>query len=255
MDNSYTNRQTSYQTTVAFADKAGHRPIWKDQDPKAFTAKFARARTLTEELVKFTKDLDSDLSGARQDKETTQKTLAEATIALGNACGEWFGDHDDATHQAQVLFTPSGLLSARDQVPADAAGVVVEKARAILDGPAPAPPALGPGDYGLTAAAADALEEMLSDYNTVLTSPTGARKARKGKREQLPARFAEVDKVLEGCDRLVVQLRGKSTDLPAVRADKDAFVAGWFASRRIDDLGNGHSPASPPEPGPTPPGK
>ena len=253
MDNSYTNKQTSYQTTVAFADKAEHRPVWKDQDPKAFTAKFSRARTLAEELVKFTKDLGSDLSGARQDKEVIQKNLVEATIARGNACGEWFGDRDDATHQAQVQFSPSGLLSARDQVPADAAGVVVEKARAILAGPAPVPPALGPGDYGITAAAADALEEMLADYNAVLTSPTGARKARKGKREQLPARFAEVDGVLESCDRLVVQLRGKSTDLPAVRAAKDAFVAGWFASRRIDDLGTGRSPAATPDPAPVPP--
>ena len=255
MENSYTNKQTSYQTTVAFADKAEHRPIWKDQDPKAFTAKLATARTLIADLVKFTKDLGSDLSGARQDKEVIQKNLIEATIALGNACGEWFGDHGDATHQAQVLFTPSGLLSARDQVPADAAGVVVEKARAILAGPAPVPPALAPGDYGITAAATDALDEMLGDYNAVLTGPSGARKARKGKREQLPDRFAEVDGVLESCDRLVVQFRGKTTDLPAVRAAKDAFVAGWFASRRIDDLGAGHAPAGTPEPGPTPPGK
>ncbi len=59
-----------------------------------------------------------------------------------------------------------------------------------------------------------------------------------------------MDAQLEGCDRLVVQLRGKSTDLPAVRAAKDAFVDGWFASRRIDDFGTGRSTASTPTPAP-----
>ena len=257
MDASYTNKQTAFQTTVAFADKPEHRPIWKDQDPKVFTVKIGKARTLVADLVKFTKDLDSDLSGVRQDKETVQKELATAIILLGNACGEWFGDHGDATNQTKVLFTPSGLLGTRDQVPANAAGVVVEKARAILAGPAPAAPAHGPADYGITAPAANALEELLADYNAVLTGPTGARKARKGQREQLPDRFAEVDAELESCDRLVVQLRGKSNDLPAVRAGKDAFVDGWFASRRIDDLGNGRSAngTPPPTPPPVPPAK
>lgn len=255
MDAFYTNQQTSYQTTVAFADSSEHRPIWKDQDPKAFTAKFAQAKTLIETLVKFTKDLDSDLSGARQDKETTQKALADAILALGNGCCEWFGDHADATNAVQVRFTPSGLLSARDQVPADAAGVVIEKARAILAAPVPVPPALSAGDYGITPDAVDALEDLLADYNTVLTKPTGVRKARKGKREQLPARFADVDAMLEGCDRLVVQFRGKIPDLLEVRAARDAFVDGWHASRRIDDMGTGHTPASPPAAGPAPVGK
>ena len=195
----------------------------------------------------------------RKDKETVQKELAAAIILLGNACAEWFGDHGDATNQAKVLFTPSGLLGTRDQVPANAAGVVVEKARAILAGPAPVAPAHGPADYGITAAATDALEELLADYNAVLTSPSGARKARKGQREQLPDRFAEVDAELESCDRLVVQSREKSNDLPAVRAATDAFVDGWFASRRIDDLGTGRSSTGtttpPAQPAPVPPVK
>ena len=93
----------------------------------------------------------------------------------------------------------------------------------------------------------------------VVTSPSGARKARKGKREQLPDRFAEVDAELESCDRLVVQSREKSNDLPAVRAATDAFVDGWFASRRIDDLGTGRSSTGtttpPAQPAPVPPVK
>ncbi len=60
----------------------------------------------------------------------------------------------------------------------------------------------------------------------MLTSPGGARKPRNCQREQLPARFAEADTELESCNHLVIQLRGKSNDLPAVRAAKDAFVDG-----------------------------
>ena len=80
----------------------------------------------------------------------------------------------------------------------------------------------------------------------------GARKARKGKREQVPVRFAEVDATLASCDRLVVQLRGKATDLPEVRTARDGFVAGWFAARRIDDLAATRSAATPPSNGPAP---
>lgn len=46
-----------------------------------------------------------------------------------------------------MRFTASGLLNAREQVPADAAGIVIEKARAIL------------ADNGITVAATDALED------------------------------------------------------------------------------------------------
>ena len=255
LDTSYTNRQTAFQTTVAFADKPEQRPVWKDQDPKIFTARFGQARTLTDALVKFTKDLGSDLTGAREDKETIQKELADATILLGNACGEWFGDQGSAGDQAQVTFTASGLTSARDQVPADAATVVIQKADAILAAPVPPAPALSPADYGITPGAVEALTELLADYRLVLTRPSGARKARKGKREQLPARFAEIDAVLGSCDNFVIQFRGKETDLPDVRAAKNAFVDGWFASRRIDDLGGGKGPAPKPAPGGTPPAK
>ena len=255
MDDFYKNKQTSYQTTVAFADQATQRPTWNGQDPKAFTVKFGQARTLIFSLVNFTADLTSDLTGIRTDKEAVQAALVEAILALGNACGEWFGDQGSAGDQAQVTFTASGLTSARDQVPADAATVVIQKADAILAAPVPAAPALSPADYGITPGAVEALTELLADYRLVLTRPSGARKARKGKREQLPARFAEIDAVLGSCDNFVIQFRGKETDLPDVRAAKNAFVDGWFASRRIDDLGGGKGPAPKPAPGGTPPAK
>ena len=200
MDDYYINKQRSFQTTVSFADSAKNRTIWNGQDPKIFTVRYGAARTLVGNLVTFTADLGTNLTGARDDKEAVQKELAAATIALGNAAAEWFHDHQDATSEKQVLFTPSGLLEARDQVPADAAVVVLEKVHAILALPLPTLPDPPQSDYGLTTAA-EALEDLLDGYNELINQPATVRKARKGKRQQVPARFVEVEAAFESCDR------------------------------------------------------
>lgn len=251
MDDQYVNKQTAYQTVTAFTDRPEHRAIWNGHDPAMFGVRYGEARSLIADLLKFTADLGSDLSGARQDKELVQNDLVTAVLDLGNACAEWFGDHGDATNQAQITFTPTQLLAARDQAPADAAVVVLAKANAILARPADpvAPGAFPPAHYGITPAAVEALDTLKDEYNALISTPAALRKLRKGKREQVPARFRAVDAKLESADRFIVQFRGRKTDLPEVRAAKDAFVDGWFAARRVDQ--RGHGPAAPATPPPS----
>ena len=99
--------------------------------------------------------------------------------------------------------------------------------------------------YGLTAAKAAALLDLIEDYEAVISQPIAARAGRKAKTSDLRPRVRAVDGLLAGMDDLVVQFRGTPAG--------NLFVEGYFNARRIGGAASGGEDENPAGPIPTPP--
>jgi hypothetical protein len=97
-------------------------------------------------------------------------------------------------------------------------------------------------DYNITAARIAALTKERQDYADVIGQPGAKKATRSGLTGSMRARMRVLDGLAAKMDRSVVNFAGTPTG--------DAFVDGYFAARRVDNLG--HGPGTPPPTPPTP---
>ena len=207
--------------------KPEHEALWLD-NPPYLTELVGQFETKAKELGAFGEGQSQTLTGITAEQNDAEKSLEDAAYPLARALRLKLradGNLSDAAVWDLQLTDWRRLQES----------VLLEKARALHGAALPltqeqnGEPATGP-KFGITAAKAQSLGDLIDDYDEVIGAPLAARGERKAKTTRLRPRFRVVDGILDDVDDLIVALRGESEA-------HDLFVDIYFNARRI----GGHS--------------
>ena len=242
MRDEFLQKLRMYSTVKTHLRMPAHLAFWLNKEPEIFTTLEAQFETGAGALGAFGEDQSRSLTGITEGQNLAETALEDAASPLGRAlrlCHLASGQMDQAAVwdlsltkwrqlQEQALLTKARALHAAI-IPLTIGTTPVGK------------------PYGLTAAKAVALLDLLEDYEAVISQPIAARAGRKAKTSDLRPRVRAVDGLLGGMDDLVVQFRGTAAG--------NLFVEGYFNARRIGGTASGGEDETPagPTPTPTPP--
>jgi len=240
MKDEFVEKFSMYARVKSHLRKPAHAGFWLNKEPEAFTTLEAQFETGATDLGAFGEEQSQPTTGVTAGQNLAETALEDAASPLGRAlrlCYLAAGQPDQAAIwdlsltkwrqiQEQELLNKAKALHA-----------------AILPLTAGANPPGKP--YGLTAAKAQALKDLIDDYDAVIGSPGAARSVRKAKTADLRPRTRVVDGYLAGMDDLIPQFG--SSDAAKL------FVQGYFNARRIGGQGSGGTDTPPGGPTPPPP--
>jgi hypothetical protein len=228
-----------FQTTLTTLNSATNKPVWFQQPPVGFTSEVAVATQAVADLEKFCQAQETRTTGSAQDKDREEIEMEDAAHALGRALVSWFRKQGNETDAAKVDLSLTAWRRLRDQS-------VLEKARlahSLAQGVTAGGQAAAAAEYGITAAAVQALGKEIDDYAKVIAAPQSAIGGRKSLTLQMRARFNAVEAGFATLDDLILQFNKTAAGR--------ALIAAYQASRVVRDLGHGPGP-QPPAPSPAP---
>lgn len=236
MQDTFTNRLDSFNTTLTYLDSDSVRQLWLNQAPMGFTKRSAEAAAATAELAEFCGKQSSVITGAAKDKAKEQAELETTAHILGAAVTECYRELQDEATAAKADFSLSQWRRFRDATLLSTAREVIALAQSALqDHPTQA------ADCGITQVLIATTSGDAADFDEVINTPQSAIAQRKALTALLRDRFNVVEALFSKMDNLILQFRPGNPD----------FVEGYFAARRTRDLGHGPKPTVPAIP-PTP---
>jgi hypothetical protein len=235
MNDEFVNRLARHRKVLTYLDLPANQPLWSDLVPKIFTSTVAQLRAAVDSFGAAGAAQSAPVSWEQQNRE--ERELEDHAFPLSNALYDVLLDAGREAEAAEWRMTETDWRKLREQLLLDKAQRLLDQLAAALA----ATPTVA-DDYGISTARIAALTQEWQDYAEVIGEP-GARKAtRAGLTGSLRARMRVLDGLAEKMDRLIVSFRGTP--------EGKAMVAGYFAARRVDDLG--HGPHTPPPGPPTP---
>lgn len=228
----------SYSRVKTHLRKQEHLAIWLNQEPEAFTTLEAQFETGAGALGAFGEEQSRSTTGVTAGQNLAELALEDAATPLGRALRLCFLASGRLDQAALWDLSLTKWRQLQEQE-------LLNKAKALHAAILPlttgSPPPGKP--YGLSAAKAQALKDLIDDYDAVIGQPGAARGSRKAKTSDLRPRTRVVDGVLDGMDDLIVQFG--TTEAGRL------FVQGYFNARRIGGQSSGG--AGPAPGGTTPP--
>ncbi len=226
MKDEFVHKHRMWSIVKTHLRKAEHPTIWLNKEPEAFTTLEGQFETGAGALGAFGEEQSQPTTGVTTGQNLAEKSLEDAASPLGRALRLYYLAGGQPDQAAIWDLSPTEWRALQE-------GILLTKARAlhaaILPLTAGATPPGKP--YGLTAAKAQALKDLIDDYDAVIGQPGAARGDRKAKTSDLRPRTRVVDGILAGMDDLIVQFRGTPAG--------DLFVEGYFNARRIGGQGGG----------------
>ncbi len=167
MRDEFLNRLAMFQTSLNTLNSTEHKPAWFNQNPPQFTVKVAETAQELTELETFGRQQEAATTGAAEQKEREETEAENAAFILGRALVTYFRDHGNETDAAKADLEISDWRALRDQQLLEKARLVRDLAQGLTAG-ATAPNA---AEYGIDAAAVEALTKESDDYASVITAP------------------------------------------------------------------------------------
>jgi hypothetical protein len=240
MKDTLSNKLTSFNATLAVADKPEYTAIWTNQQPLAFTAGVALARADVTGLSSSGAEQSADITGSAAALKALRTQFETALHPLARAVFRCLTKQGNTEDAAKADITPSDLHNARATALAGIGETILDLADPLTQAPAPGQPAPGT-DYGVTTASVDPVDNLWQRYSTAVGAPAGARAKRKALTGALPGKFAATEEKFAELDDLVLQFN--TTDLGK------QFIDAWFNARQVVALGRR---AAKPAPAPAP---
>ncbi len=240
MKDTLSNKLTSFTATFAVADNPDYTGVWQNQKPQAFSDNLATTRTAVKGLGDAGAKQSIKTGGSTAALKLLRKQFETALHPLARATYQTLKSLNRTEDAAKVDFNPTDYHDAR-AVNLAGMGETVLNLAETLTTPSGSQPA--PGDkYGVSADVVTGVDNLWQKYSTAVGAPLGARAKRKALTDGLPGQFSAVEQQFRDLDDLVVQFRDNTG------GTGDQFVAAWFNSRHVFDLGIRH--AAPPAPAP-----
>ncbi len=218
-------------TNVVLMEKA-YQALWKD------TPGFVKLQgKLATEIAFITKNAPKTLrrkTGSAEDKEAARLALCKAALIIAGGVAAYA--HEAGNHEllVRVDTTLTLLLSGRGQDSHSKCEDIHSAATANL---------AALGDFGVTQAGLDNLQQLLDDYEELLPLPQVAIGSAKGVGQAIDAALDRIDGILNnGLDNLMLQYEDTHPD----------FYRDYTNARIIIDRPGGHGNGNNPTPPPTP---
>jgi hypothetical protein len=242
MRDEFLNRLAMFQTSLNTLNSTEHKPTWFNQNPPRFTTKVgATAQALTD-LEEYCRQQEAATTGAAEQKGREETEAEDAAFTVGRVLVTYFRDHGNETDAAKADLPISEWRALRDQQLLEKARLVRDLAQGLTAGAT----AANAAEYGIDAAAVEALTKEIDDYASVITAPQQTIGGRAALTRQARPRFNAVEKKFGELDDLIL-LFGKT-------APGRALIAAYRAARIVRDAGHGPQAAPPPPAAaPTPP--
>lgn len=242
MNDVIANRIASFRARLTCLDKEAHVAIWQNQPPLKFTEKVEQARTLTATLIARAGLQSAPVTGNATTKRRVGDDLENDAYKLGRAMVSYGRDTGNDALAERYDLRPSGWGRLRKEALIQRARLLEQEIRTAATGPNAATATA----YGLTVAAADALDAEITHYDELIAVPRDAI----AERSVLTASLREESRLVSEKFDEVADLLPQFGNTPA---GKD-FVAAYLAASVIVDLGHGPRPKAPDgENGPTDP--
>lgn len=238
MNDEFVNRLGRHRKTLAYLDKEENAGIWQDRPPKAFTKYVGEFRQAVEAFDKTGAEQGAPVSAEEQNRE--ERELEDHAYPLSSALFDYLSDSGREADAAEWDITETDWRTLREQLLLGKTQRLIEElAKALAADPTVA------DEYNITAARIAALKKERQDYVEVIGDPGARRAQRAALTGSMRARMRMIDGLAKKMDRQVVNFRDG--------AGGKAFVEGYFAARRVDDLAGRASasaaPSSPPQGG------
>ena len=114
MKNEFANRQNMHLTIIGLLDKAEFQPVWKDQNPTAFTARAAELRPKIAALTDLTGEQQAATTGHAADKVREEQELEAVAHEISQALAGWLEDQGRQADAAQIDLSLSAWQVLRD---------------------------------------------------------------------------------------------------------------------------------------------
>lgn len=196
--------------------------------------------SLATEIAFITKNAPLTLrrkTGSAEDKEAARLALCKAALIVAGAVSAYA--HEAGNHEllVRVDTTLTLLLGGRGQDSHSKCEDILSAATANL---------AALGDYAVTQASLDNLQQLLDDYEELLPLPQVAIGSAKGTGQAIDASLDRIDGILNnGLDNLMLKFEDTNPD----------FFNDYTNARIIIDRPGGHGNGDNPTPPPTPPAK
>jgi hypothetical protein len=230
----------SYSRVKSHLRLPAHQTIWLNKEPEAFTTLEGQFETGAAALGAFGEEQSRPTTGVTAGQNLSEIALEDAATPLGRALRLCFlasGQPD------QAALWDLSLTKWRQLQEEELLNKAKALHAAILPLTAGTPPPGKP--YGLSSAKAQALKDLIDDYEAVIGQPGAARSGRKAKTSDLRPRTRVVDGFLSGMDDLIVQF--------GTTEEGRLFVQGYFNARRIGGQSSGGAEPAPGGNTPAPP--
>ncbi len=213
-------RLKMFNRSLGVLDLPEHLTVWKGKAPKVFTKKAGEAASMAAELEAAQMNQEKQLTGAAEQKDREETELEDAAYALAQALVQWFTDTKVETKAAEVALTISDWRELRDLQLLATSQLVIDHAASVSSGPKAAEAA----DYGITAAAVQALTKERQDYDDIVNAPDVAVAVRKALTKGFRPAFALVERKFTELDRLIVQFATNDAGRALIAAWRDARI-------------------------------
>ena len=192
-----------YSAVKTYLQVPANKTLWFNQAPTAFTTLEGQFETGAGNLATFGDSQSAPITGTTDQQNAAEAALEVAAHPMSRALRLLLVTQNNLTEAAQWDLSLTDWRKMQETA-------LLNRARALHTALLPhttgTPPA---GEaYGVTAAAATALNTKITAYDAVIGAPTSARSTRKAKTADLRPRFRAVDVLLEGMDDLIVQITG-----------------------------------------------
>ncbi len=168
MNDRIANQIASYRTRLTCLDLEAHTAIWQNQPPVIFTTKVANARASTDELTALAGRQSAVITGSAADKVREEKELEDTAYILGSAATLFARDQSNEEIAAKYDLSLTGWRRLRNEDLLQKASGLIADAGALATGATTTALA---EEYGITTAAADALNAEAIDFKTVIAAP------------------------------------------------------------------------------------
>ncbi len=203
-----------------------HSEAW--QGLPAFSQSYDQFSDLVSIIAQTARDQLTGITGATVDKHRARRALTEVAFPIGTAFQSWALAQGNDQLATQAYHPRTDYLYQRDTAAETYASKLLEVAT---------PHIADLGDYGISQADLDELEEAITGYHDLLVAPRTAITDRKAATLLMAQAFAEARAILRfRLDKLV----------PLIAQDYSEFAVDWWNARQIVDSAGGGDGGSTP---------
>ena len=212
------NKRSMYQTVKQHC--SDNQTIWNKYLP--FTDAFGRFETIFNGIDSYAQVQTLITKGVANDKQNSKDAIATKATDLCGIVRAYASKNNNQTLKKAVDYKFTLLRRKRDTLFVDTIKTIANQVEENL---------FNLADYNITATDLTELNNLIKNFNTILSSPRSKTTVRKNATKQLSVLFKEADTILkEELDGLVSNFKATNPD----------FVNQYTNARMIVDLGVRH---------------
>lgn len=234
-------RLKAFKRSLAVLGLKENLPVWKNQNPEAFTTKHGEAETMVATLEEAARQQEAGRGGVTEEKSRDEDELEDSAYVLGQALVHWFADEKQEGHAGEVDLTRTEWRNLTNQRLLAKAKTVIDLTAEITGGPA----AERAAKYGITVKAGGDLTKEYTDYEHIVQAPGVAQAVRRALTKGFRPAFNLVEAKFKQLDGLILQFRRTEAGR--------SMIASWGEARIQKGTGHHSEPEKPAPTGDAPP--